>query len=156
MIAQEYLVNAGEGLRLAVPPDWKRSAVVVFSNGHDGEEGASVVARRESLDPRIGLQQYMDGLLVELARTLPAFSLLERRQRTISGASAGEFIYILTAKGMEYQQRQICVIDAPGSVLSLVLSSGRKRAPDFSDLWEQILDSATLVPIGPAAGHVGE
>jgi len=140
------LINAGDGLKLAIPLTWKRNAVVAFSNGHEGEEAASVVVRRESLDPRITLQQYADSVLIELARTLPTFTLMERRQRTLGGEPAVEMIYTLTARGDEYEQRQTCTLDIPGSVLSVVLSSTKKHARDAQPLWESILASATLYP----------
>lgn len=141
---QDSLVDAGEGVKLAVPADWKRNAIVVFANGQEGENGASVVVRRETLDPRITLQQYSDGLLVELARTLPEFALIDRRGRTLGGQPAMEFMYTMTARGIEYEQRQIVALDVPGTVLSLVLSSTKKQARGFQDQWDAILASVVL------------
>jgi len=146
MNSNDSLVNAGEGVKLAIPPTWKRNAMVVFSNGLEGEMGASVIVRRETLEPRITLQQYMDGLLVELARSVPDFALLERRSRTLGGQPAGEFVYTLAARGETYEQRQIVALDIPGSVLSIVMSSTRKKASDFYDQWEKTLASVVLTP----------
>lgn len=144
MNPQDHLVNTGEGVRLAIPPNWRRNAVVVFSNGQEGEEGASVVVRRETLEPRVTLEQYMDGLLVELARTLPEFAILDRRRRMLDDKPALEFLYTLTAKGTEYEQRQICTLDMAGSVLSIVMSSTKKQARSYQVLWEGVLDSVIL------------
>lgn len=146
MNSNDNLVNAGEGVKLAIPPTWKRNAMVVFSNGQQGESGASVLIRRETLEPRITLQHYMDGLLVELARSVPEFALIERRSRTIGGQPAGEFVYTFTAKGEAYEQRQIVTLDIPGSVLSIVMTSTLKKSSDFYDQWEKILGSAVLTP----------
>jgi hypothetical protein len=145
---QDNLVNAGEGVKLAVPPNWRRNAIVVFSNGQEGEQGASVVVRRETLDPRITLQQYMDGLLVELARTLPDFALIDRRSRTLGGEPAVEFLYTMSARGVDYEQRQVCALDVPGSVLSIVVSATKKQARNFQDQWDQILASVVLTEAG--------
>ncbi|MDC0715791.1 DcrB-related protein [Nannocystis bainbridge] len=146
MATPNNLINAGEGVQLAVPPTWKRNAMVVFSNGEEGEKGASVVVRRESIDPRTTLQQYMDGMLVEFARTMPEFALIDRRSRTLGSVPAGEFLYTLTARGVEYEQRQVVAIDMKGSVVSIVMSATRKGVREIQPLWDEILATATVTP----------
>ena len=141
------LVNAGDGLLLAIPLNWRRNAVVVFSTENEGAKGASVVVRRESLDPRITLQQYTDGVLVELARTIPGFTLIDRRGRPIGGENAISLIYTFQASGTNHVQTQTCLIDQVGSVLSIVTSSTREHAQDYDELFEQILNTARLVPV---------
>lgn len=145
---QDNLVDAGEGVKLAVPANWRRNAIVVFSNGQEGEQGATVVVRRETLDPRITLQQYGDGLLVELARTLPDFALIDRRSRTLGGQPAMELLYTISARGVAYEQRQVIALDVPGTVMSIVVSSTKQQARKFSDQWDQILASVVLTEAG--------
>lgn len=146
MATSNSLINAGEGLQLAIPPTWKRNAMVVFSNGEEGDKGASVVVRRESIDPRTTLQQYMDGMLIEFAKTMPEFALIDRRSRTVGGVTAGEFLYTLTARGVEYEQRHVVAIDMKGSVLTIVMSATRKGVADIQPLWEELLSTATVTP----------
>lgn len=146
MNPSDNLVNAGEGVKLAIPAHWRRNAVVVFSNGIEGAQGASVVVRRETLEPRITLQQYMDGLLVELARSVPEFAFIERRSRTLGGHPAVEFIYTMSTRGEAYEQRQVCALDIPGSVLSFVLTTRKDQALSFLEQWEKIVASAVLTP----------
>jgi len=140
------LINAGEGVTLAVPRDWTRTAIVVFANGGSGQDVASVVVRRESLDPHITLQQYTDHMLVELARTLPSFELQAREARELSAHPAMELRYTLTTRGESHQQRQVCAVDRPGSVLSLVFSSGATHAQAYEPVWEQMLASVIIAP----------
>ncbi|WAS91654.1 DcrB-related protein [Nannocystis punicea] len=148
MNTSDNLVNAGEGVKLAIPANWRRNAVIAFSNGLEGEQGASVVVRRETLEPRITLQQYMDGLLVELARSVPEFAFIDRRSRTLAGHPAVEFLYTMSARGEAYEQRQVCALDIPGSVLSIVLTTRKSQATGFSEQWEKILASLVLGPPG--------
>lgn len=145
------LIHAGEGVTLAVPRDWTRTAMVVFANGQRGQDVASVVIRRESLDPRVTLQQYTDQMLVELARTVPSFTLQDRRARGLGGHAAIELRYALTTQGESHQQRQVCAIDRLGTVLSLVFSSGAVHAEEYDPVWEQMIESAIITPQLPDA-----
>lgn len=142
--SENVVVKAFEGVRLSVPASWRRSALVVLSNGGEDENAASIAMRRETLDPRVGILEYMDNLLIECARTVPRFVLLKRSQRSLCNRPAGELTYTLTMKGIEYEQTSINVLDRPGSVLSIIASAPQARMQEHRQILDDMIASIVL------------
>lgn len=138
-------VPVDEGLMLEIPRQWKRSAVVVYSSDDEPEKGASIVIRRESIDPRTELSRHVDDTLVELARTLPEFTLIERLEREIDGKPASELRYTMKVRGTTFHQSLCCVLDIPGSALSITSTTHLNIIQGYQPLFDEIVGGAKLV-----------
>ena len=147
-------VTPMDGVSVGVPAHWRRSALVVLSTG-DEDEAVSVALRRETLDPRVTLASYVDTMLIELARTIPRFSLLRRSDRTISGLPASGLSYELSLRGTDYEQMTLNVLDRPGSVLTLIASAPVAKMPAYREQLEEVLQSVTITGIGGGVGGGG-
>lgn len=141
-------MSAGEGMFLPIPKTWGKQALVAFTNGVEGEEGASVVVRVETIDARTKLSRFVDGLMIELARTLPGFSLIERRDARLGGQPALEIEFTWTAQGVVYRQTHTSVMYSPGQVACVITSAAQRRLPDFKATFEAVLQGARFVPAG--------
>lgn len=137
-----------EGLSLPIPHDWRRSAAIAYSNGEEGDQGISVVVRRESLDARVTLGEYSDNALVELARTMPEFALVERRTCEIDQRPAMEIRYTLKVQGKDYYQRQLYVLDIPGSVLIISSTVLASEAENHAEFFDNLISGARLARPG--------
>lgn len=142
-------VTADNRVTLSIPHDWRRSSITIFSNGQDGRDTAAVVVRREAIDPRMSLEQHVDTMLVDLARSIPYFTILDRRQRSMGDQCGIELIYTLKTKDIVHLQRQFCLIDTPGTVLTLTASSAQERARDWAELFDEIIGSLAVSEAAP-------
>lgn len=138
--------RAGELLSLSVPRGWQQRSLVAFTNGSDGPEGASIVVRTEPVDPRTSVAQYTDTLLVELARTLPGFALLARRQCEIGGLPGHELEFTWMAQGVCYQQIHACVQNAPGHIVCIITSAAQQRNQLYGDVFASVLRGISFTP----------
>ncbi|MDC0716775.1 DcrB-related protein [Nannocystis bainbridge] len=141
-------MSAGEGMFLPIPKTWGKKALVAFTNGVEGEEGASVVVRVESIDARTKLTRFVDGLMIELARTLPGFSLIERRDSKLGGQPALEIEFTWTAQGTVYRQTHTSVMYSPGQVACVITSASQRHLPEFKETFEAVLRGARFTPAG--------
>jgi len=146
--AMNTQVKVDEGLTLPIPQHWKRAAVVAYSSGDDPERGVSVVVRRESLDARVKLTQYADNALVELARTMPEFTLIERHPCMLDHEPAVELRYTLKVRGVDYYQRQLYALDIPGSVLSITSTVPTEHVDEHTEFFDSLARDARLIEPG--------
>lgn len=140
--------SAGEGMFLPIPRGWGKKALVAFTNGIEGEEGASVVVRVESIDPRTKLSRFVDGLMIELAKSLPGFSLIERRDARLGGQPALELEFTWMAQGVCYRQTHTNVMFAPGQVACVITSASQKRTAEFKETFDAVLRGVRFAPVG--------
>jgi hypothetical protein len=132
-------------LRIDIPDTWHEDSVTIFSNGATGEEAASVVVKRGYIDPRTTLSMYIDTQLVELAKSLPSFTLTARRDATVANEHAMQMTYTWVVQGSSYSQTQTILRDAPNSVVSIITSSASRAAAAWNKEFEAILDSLVVL-----------
>lgn len=156
MIDQPRLAKATDGVLLAIPSGWTRSALVTFTNERQGEDGLSVVVRRECVDPRVSLKSCVDSLLVELARVLPGFVLDEHSEGVSIGSRSAEcIIYTWVTMGVRYRQVHHCAQDIPGNMVHITLSCAEKYSKKNDDLFSQILSSVTFAEPDMSVPYLG-
>ncbi len=141
-------MSIGEGMFLSIPRGWGKKALIAFTNGIEGEEGASVVVRVESIDPRTKLSRFVDGLLIELAKTLPGFALIERRDAKLGGQPALELEFTWMAQGVCYRQTHTNMMFAPGQVVCVITSASQRRSDQFKQTFEAVLQGVRFSPVG--------
>jgi len=137
-------------LSMSIPQGWQRGTITAFTNGVEGEGGASVVVRTESLDPRTSLGSYIDQVIVELARTLPSFSLLARDSTTIGGEPAQILEFIWVARGVSYLQTHTCALPCAGEVVCIVTSTSQDVAGEHKEVFEHVRSTLNFVKAEPA------
>lgn len=142
-------ISFHSALTIEVPESWREDSVTIFSNGGTGEESASVVLRRESVDPRTSLATYTDLQIAELAKSLPSFSLINRKTMTLNGIQAAQLGYAWVVQGLSYSQTQTMLRDSPVTMICIITSSSLRHAKELEGDFAQIVQSAQVVSSSP-------
>ncbi|NUQ76721.1 MAG: DcrB-related protein [Polyangiaceae bacterium] len=131
-----------DALQIDVPASWREDNVTIFSNGGSGESAVSLVLRREPVDPRTTLSMYVDLQLVELAKSLPAFNLINRENVTVGGTQGSQLTYRWVVQGVSYSQMQVIARASPQTMICIMTSSSTRNAQEWLQEFKSIVGSA--------------
>jgi hypothetical protein len=141
---KSYRLNEAD---LILPDNWKDTTINAFilpSSNKAGEAEATFVITRDSETKQDGVEHYADLQLVEAAKKLNRYKLIERRQTKISNRPAIQVDYTwVTPERIEIRQRQ-AYVSYQSAILIFTLTV---RASDFEPhqpAWENAISSLKL------------
>jgi hypothetical protein len=95
------------------PEGWEDKTIVAFAGpAKPGKFAPNVVMTKDKLKPGESLRSYADRQIMELARRLDGFDLIESGERTVAGVSALEYRFSWTSEHAELHQHTIMTAPA--------------------------------------------
>lgn len=128
-------------LSIDIPASWREESVTIYSNGSAGDDAVSVVVRREIVDPRTTSSMYADIQLVELAKALPAFALINRSDIQVANMRGIRLHYSWVVQGVQYKQTQTIFRDSAKSAICVIMTSSPKAVRNWNDDFAMIVGS---------------
>ena len=132
-------------LHFSIPSGWKdnsmQALILPAAEGDKSASEAALVITRDGAHPELLLSQYADQHLVESARRLPGYKLLERRTIEAGGEPAIAVIQLWTPPGqVNVLQRQL-IMKSLDLFLSLTLSIRETEKHRMEGVWQGIVRS---------------
>lgn len=126
------------------PKNWDDKTIVAFAApATPGKFSANVVMTKDTLKPGESLRSYADRQIMELARRLEGFDLIESGERTVAGLPALEYRFSWTSEHAELHQHT--VMFAPSEqVLTFTGTATHDDEATLDDAMEQLLATVTL------------
>lgn len=144
-----------EDVTFEAPSGWEDKTIVAFAApAQPGKFSPNVVMTKDAMKPGESLRSYADRQIMELARRLEGFDLLESGEREIGGIHALEYRFAWRSEHAELHQHT--VMCAPGAqVLTFTGTATHADEAALDDAMEQLLATITFpraapVPAAPA------
>jgi hypothetical protein len=127
-----------------VPRDWQDRSVVAFAAPKPKGQAAAanVLLSREPLGDAPDLTTYANRQLIELAKRIEGFSLIDRRDTTFSGRPAVEIRFESTPAAPVVQR--MVMIAAGQTVLSFTATAAKDEVAKLESTFERILSSVKV------------
>lgn len=127
------------------PRDWEdRSFVSFAAPTRPNTTTTNVVMTRDKLGEDEDLKRYADRQLVEMAKRLDAFQLLEKRDIEIDGATAVDIKFSWRGSAGPLVQRLTVLPGKERQVMNLTCTTGKKDASDMVPVFDRIVSSIKL------------
>jgi hypothetical protein len=134
-------------IALEVPDHWEDRSIIAFSAPADPKKPMvpNVVITREKPNPGENFDEYANRQLVQNARTVNQFKLLNHSKTTLGGAPAVDigFAWRHEVLGVSLQQRQLIVQRGP-RMLSIVLTATDEDYAALEAEFEAILATVRM------------
>lgn len=138
----EQKVDIGGKLSVRLPGQWEDRTVYTFLDAESAKTPISLTMRIEKTDYRTTLMQYVDLQFTELARDLPGFKLIHRKEvEPISKKPAMELMYTWSAQGKTYRQFQTFIQSNDNEFISVVCSAPQESFPSSENILRKIIQT---------------
>jgi hypothetical protein len=126
-----------------VPRDWEDRSVVAFASPTAASSGPApnVVLTRESLEASDTIASYADRQLVELAKRLEGFELVERRDFALAGLPAVELRFSWHGEATKLTQRMLLVADRRRAAFSVTATSATAEMSRNDATFDRVFSS---------------
>lgn len=131
-------------ITINLPHSWREDIIAIYSNGETLEDAVSVVLRRSMVSSTVTLSDYADLQLVELAKSLPTFALVGRKELVLNRAPAFQLTYTWNAQGGRYSQTQTILRDSPETMVCVITSCSARNALTLEKEFTSIIQSLVL------------
>jgi hypothetical protein len=130
---------------IQIPDNWQDNTINAFSlsSGKSGNV-ANLTITRDAVTQSKDVQSYADQQLVEAAKKLKGYKLIDRRSTQINGQSSIEANFTwLTPERIEIQQRQVYVMRDKTFII-FTLTARANDFKDYENTWVTIVNSIRL------------
>lgn len=132
------------------PESWEDKTIVAFAAPPTpGKFSPNVVMTKEALKSGESLRSYADRQIMELARRLEGFDLIESGERTVGGLNALEYRFSWTSEHAELHQHTVMV--APKD--QVLTFTGTATHEDDASLDEAMVHLLSTISFPTAAPH---
>lgn len=130
-------------VQFAYPGEWNDRSIVAFAAPPSEEWGMipNFVMTRDTVGPEETISAYASRQLVEMARRLADFTLVDRTHVTLQGLAGDEMRVLWRGGQGMVQQRQTMLLDAHGTVYSFVATALQDDFPKVETTFELMLSS---------------
>lgn len=147
-----------EKIAFEAPADWEDRTIVAFAAPTvPGKFSPNVVLTKDTLKPGETLRAYSDKQIMELARRLEGFDLIESGDCTIAGTHGMEYRFSWKSEHAELQQHSVLFL-AGNEVMTLTGTTTEVDAPQLERAMEHVMatmhfpSTPTYSPSGGGAG----
>lgn len=128
-----------EEISFEAPESWEDKTIVAFAApAQPGKFSPNVVMTKDTLKPGESLRSYADRQIMELARRLEGFDLIESGDRVLAGLNALEYRFSWTSEHAELHQHTVMV--APSDrVLTFTGTATHEEEARLDEAMEELL-----------------
>lgn len=139
-----------EEVTFEAPSGWEDKTIVAFAApAQPGKFSPNVVMTKDALKPGESLRSYADRQIMELARRLEGFDLLESGERDLGGLPALEYRFAWRSEHAELHQHTVMCAVAD-RVLTFTGTATHDDEATLDDAMEQLLATITFPKASPA------